>query len=80
MSLTPYLYKKIALRVGCLMELAYAKGKELGGLISGEHGIGSAKVRYLEEDLGSVVMDLMRQIKRIFDPKLLLNPARCAIS
>lgn len=55
------------------MELAYAKGKELGGLISGEHGIGSAKVRYLEEDLGSVVMDLMRQIQKVFDPKLLLN-------
>ena len=50
---------------------------ELGGLISGEHGIGSAKVRYLEEDLGSVVMDL---IQKVFDPKLLLNPARCAIS
>ena len=80
MNLTPYLYKNIALRVGCLMELAYAKGQELGGVISGEHGLGSAKVRDLEEDLGSVVMDLMRQIKRIFDPKLLLNPARCAIS
>ncbi len=58
------------------MELAYAKGKKLGGLISGEHGIGSAKVRYLEEGLGNVVMDLMRQIKKVFDPKLLLNPGK----
>ena len=58
------------------MELAYAKGKELGGLITGEHGIVSANVSYLEEDLGSVVMDLMRQIKKVFDPKLLLNPGK----
>lgn len=63
-------------RVNRFMELAYAKGKELGGLISGEHGIGSAKVRYLEEDVGPVVMDLMRQIKKVFDPKLLLNPGK----
>lgn len=63
-------------RVHQFMELAYAKGKELGGLISGEHGIGSAKVAYLEEDMGPVVMELMRQIKKVFDPKLLLNPGK----
>lgn len=63
-------------RVERFMKLAYAKGKELGGLISGEHGIGSGKVRFLEADQGPVVMNLMRQIKKVFDPKLLLNPGK----
>ena len=63
-------------RVDRFLKLAYAKGKEFGGLISGEHGIGSAKVGYLEEDLGPVVMNLMRDIKKVFDPKLLLNPGK----
>lgn len=56
------------------MELCYAKGKELGGLISGEHGVGSAKVVYLEESMGETCMSLMRGIKKVFDPKGLLNP------
>ena len=63
-------------KVRGFMKLAYAKSKELGGLISGEHGIGSAKVAYLEEDQGPVIMELMRNIKKVFDPKLLLNPGK----
>ena len=58
------------------MKLAYAKVPEFGGLISGEHGIGSAKVGYLEEALGQTVMDLMRSVKKVFDPKMLLNPGK----
>lgn len=58
------------------MALAYTKGRELGGLISGEHGIGHAKEGYLEEALGGTVMDLMRGVKAAFDPKGLLNPGK----
>lgn len=58
------------------MELAYAKAAQLGGLISGEHGIGSAKVAYLEQACGPVVMELMRGVKKVFDPKMLLNPGK----
>ncbi len=63
-------------RVDQFMELVYAKGIELGGLISGEHGIGSAKVEYLEKNLGAEQVQLMKSIKMAFDPKMLLNPGK----
>lgn len=58
------------------IELAYAKGKELGGVLSGEHGIGAAKVDYLKQWIGEDQVDLMFRIKKAFDPKLLLNPGK----
>ncbi len=58
------------------MDLVYARGRELGGLCSGEHGIGSAKVSYLARFEGETVMELMRGVKRVFDPKGLLNPGK----
>jgi glycolate oxidase subunit GlcD len=48
----------------------------LGGSISGEHGIGSLKTAYVEEALGPVAVRLQAGIKRVFDPKLLLNPGK----
>jgi glycolate oxidase len=47
---------------------------ELGGTLSGEHGIGSLKREFLIEDLGPDAVALMRGIKQVFDPKGLLNP------
>jgi glycolate oxidase len=47
---------------------------ELGGTLSGEHGIGTLKREFLREDLGSVAVDLMYGIKQLLDPKGLLNP------
>src|SRR5579875_593830 len=47
---------------------------ELGGTLSGEHGIGSLKREFLVEDLGPDAVALMRGIKQVFDPKGLLNP------
>ena len=47
---------------------------ELGGTITGEHGVGAAKLPYLEERLGSEQMALLRRIKTAFDPRGLLNP------
>ncbi len=58
------------------MELVYAKGLELGGLISGEHGIGYAKAKYLEASVGKQAVELMAGIKKVFDPKGLLNPGK----
>ena len=52
----------------------YAKAKELGGQVSGEHGIGFAKKAFLEESLAPQVRALMRGIKQVFDPKGILNP------
>ena len=49
---------------------------DLGGTITGEHGVGSAKLPFLEPLLGPVNMQLQRNIKKVFDPKGILNPGR----
>jgi len=49
---------------------------KLGGTISGEHGIGLVQKRYLPLALSETELDLMRQIKRVFDPKGILNPGK----
>lgn len=48
----------------------------LGGTLSGEHGIGMAKARYIGLELSQPVMELMKKIKRIFDPMGILNPGK----
>lgn len=47
---------------------------ELGGTLSGEHGIGTMKAPYMEMELGPVCLDLMRRIKQAWDPNNILNP------
>ena len=54
----------------------YAKTFELGGELSGEHGIGMGKVTYYEDAIGPVNIDLQRGIKKVFDPNLILNPGK----
>ena len=58
------------------MEAVYIKATELGGQVSGEHGIGSGKVAFLAESMGDVNMRLMEEIKKVFDPNLILNPGK----
>lgn len=48
----------------------------MGGTISGEHGIGLVQKRYLDIAFGNTAMQLMRQIKQVFDPKGILNPEK----
>jgi glycolate oxidase len=57
-------------------DMLYAKGAELGGHVSGEHGIGYAKKEYLERLSGDAYMNLLRGIKKTFDPKCILNPGK----
>lgn len=47
---------------------------ELGGTLSGEHGIGTLKKEFLVDDLGKQTVDIMQDIKNVFDPKKILNP------
>ena len=54
----------------------YKKAAEMGGLISGEHGIGLGKRDYLASFSGEVAMRLMKGIKETFDPKMILNPGK----
>ena len=56
--------------------LMYEKSKEMGGLVSGEHGIGLDKRKYLLDMLGERQLELMRSIKNVFDPKGILNPGK----
>lgn len=54
----------------------YKKAEEMGGLVSGEHGIGYAKKEYLKKQYGTAQIELMRGIKGVFDPKNILNPGK----
>jgi len=47
---------------------------EMGGTVSAEHGIGAAKVGWLEADRGSADVAAMRAIKRALDPSWMMNP------
>jgi len=59
-----------------VFEKLYARAKELGGQVSGEHGIGFAKKNFLADSLGEKTIDLMCGIKQVFDPRNILNPGK----
>lgn len=56
-----------------LVEL-YEAAIGMGGTLSGEHGIGIAKDRFMSIEFTQTSIDLMRGIKRVFDPNNILNP------
>jgi glycolate oxidase len=47
---------------------------ELGGTLTGEHGVGRLKRRWLDQELGPDVLDVQHDIKRALDPNGILNP------
>lgn len=49
---------------------------DLGGTISGEHGIGYVQKNYMDIPFTEVSLDLMRSIKKVFDPNGILNPGK----
>jgi D-lactate dehydrogenase (cytochrome) len=49
---------------------------ELGGTATGEHGVGTGKRQYLELEHGDQGVEMMRRVKRAFDPKDILNPGK----
>ena len=48
----------------------------LGGTITGEHGVGITKMKYLPKELGQTQLKLMKGIKNVFDPLNILNPGK----
>ena len=54
----------------------YDMAEKLGGLVSGEHGIGYAKKEYLKKQYGNTPVEIMQGIKKVFDGKNILNPEK----
>jgi glycolate oxidase len=49
---------------------------ELGGTLSGEHGIGISKARYLKMEISHESYEIMKRVKQAFDPDNILNPGK----
>ena len=54
----------------------FALALEFKGTITGEHGVGSAKLPYLRNQIGEIGMQVHRDLKKVFDPNGILNPNR----
>src|SRR5574337_696254 len=54
----------------------YALLEEVGGSVSAEHGIGLDKKRWLHVSRSETELALMRSLKRLLDPKNILNPGK----
>jgi glycolate oxidase len=63
-------------RVHHALDLIAKKTLELGGTITGEHGVGLAKKEWLAQQMGDNSFEVMKQIKRLLDPAGLLNPGK----
>jgi glycolate oxidase len=63
-------------KLAAVFDDLYRKASELGGKVSGEHGIGFAKRPYLAESLSPAEKTLMHGIKQVFDPLNILNPGK----
>ncbi|MDP1821843.1 MAG: FAD-linked oxidase C-terminal domain-containing protein [Archangium sp.] len=63
-------------RVEQALEQLMKETVRLGGTISGEHGIGIAKKKYLSLEQSPQLIELQRRIKVMFDPLVILNPGK----
>jgi glycolate oxidase len=63
-------------RVHRALDSIARKTLELGGTITGEHGVGLAKKEWLRQQMGDSSFEVMKQIKRTLDPAGLLNPGK----
>ncbi|BBB33055.1 glycolate oxidase [Thermotomaculum hydrothermale] len=63
-------------KVETALDLLFKKVIELGGSISGEHGIGIAKKKFMKYQFSEKEIELFREIKNVFDPDNLLNPGK----
>ena len=68
--------KKEFARAQEAMEEIFEAALSLGGVLSGEHGIGLEKQRFLKRAMDPVALDLMRKIKDLLDPNHILNPGK----
>jgi FAD/FMN-containing dehydrogenase/Fe-S oxidoreductase len=62
-------YRRVADEVSALV-------RQFKGSLAAEHGVGIARTEYMREQVGPELLDVMREIKRTFDPKNLFNPEK----
>ena len=63
-------------RVRQAVEELFDKALALGGTLSGEHGLGLSKTRFLAKEVGEATIAWSRRLKRAMDPKGILNPGK----
>jgi glycolate oxidase len=66
-------------RVEAASKELFEKVIELGGTLTGEHGIGLAKAPFMSMEHDPVSMDVMRAVKKLFDPDNILNPGKMGL-
>ena len=72
----PYMLKELIERgtAEAVKEEIYKEAVKLGGVITGEHGVGKIRLKYLEYLMEPAQEEIMRGIKKVFDPNNILNP------
>ena len=63
-------------RVHLAVDEIFQEAIALGGTLSGEHGIGIAKMNYLDWEFGEAGVETLRRIKEALDPNYMLNPGK----
>lgn len=63
-------------RIWAAADELFLAALRLGGTLSGEHGVGILKRRWLRDELGDDQLALQRQLKAVFDPLSILNPGK----
>ena len=66
-------------RVHASIKELFEKAIELGGSLTAEHGVGLSKAAFMSLEHDPTAMDLMRSLKRLFDPNNILNPGKMAL-
>jgi glycolate oxidase len=66
--------KEEMVRIDKALEEMYEAAIAMGGTLSGEHGIGIAKKRFMAMEFSESAIEIMRGIKKVFDPNNILNP------
>ncbi|MBM3707825.1 MAG: FAD-binding protein [Actinobacteria bacterium] len=77
--LTDLRNKEEEIRVEKAIEEIFVEAIKLGGTLSGEHGIGLTKAKFLKLEISGDVYALMKRIKQAFDPNNILNPGKLFI-
>ena len=61
-------------RVDQIMKEIYDYVYSVGGVMSGEHGVGTKRLKWMEQYTNPIKLDMMRDIKKALDPNMILNP------